>query len=297
MLSTISHSTSRSAAIVREIDRDNTLADLEPIDVARGLIAIYDDLPPWVGRTGRLSANAKRIRDLFKRASDPNRLIFDQIPQLMSEGPEDEPELHSITGIVREGLLELQGAYPEMLERLQGVLLGELQVPNRSPAMMDELQDRAKNIRDMAGDHRIEAFLLRLSQFTGTPADVENLASMAANKPVPNWVDNDIDRATVEIAGMSQQFLKLESLAHVKGRADRRHAVAVTVGIGGRPYTMHKEFDVTSPERADVEILAEQLRSTLAGKKTDNANLVLAALAEVSAEYLKEVPHQGKFEL
>ena len=70
------------AAIVRELDEENTLTDLEPIDVARGLVAIYDRLPPWVARTQQhLSANAKQVRQLFKQANDPNKLIFDDIPE------------------------------------------------------------------------------------------------------------------------------------------------------------------------------------------------------------------------
>ena len=72
------------AGIVRALDKENILTDLEPIDVAKGLVAIHDHLPPWVGRTQGLSANAKRVRQLFKQARDPNRLIFDDIPQLLS---------------------------------------------------------------------------------------------------------------------------------------------------------------------------------------------------------------------
>ena len=76
------------AGIVRALDGDNTLLDLEPIDVARGLVSIYDRLPPWVGRTQHLSSNARRVRQLFKQASDPNSLIFDDIPRLLSDGLE-----------------------------------------------------------------------------------------------------------------------------------------------------------------------------------------------------------------
>ena len=68
------------------MDTDQTLPELEPIDVARGLVSLYDRLPPWVDRTQRLSANARRLRQLFKQASDPNRLIFDEIPAVLSDG-------------------------------------------------------------------------------------------------------------------------------------------------------------------------------------------------------------------
>ena len=74
------------ADVVRALDPGNSLADLEPIDVAKGLVLIYDRLVPWVGRTQLLSGNAKQVRQLFKQASDPNQLIFDQIPQSLSGG-------------------------------------------------------------------------------------------------------------------------------------------------------------------------------------------------------------------
>ena len=56
-------------ALSGALDKENILTDLEPIDVAKGLVAIHDRLPPWVGRTQGLSANAKRVRQLFKQAS------------------------------------------------------------------------------------------------------------------------------------------------------------------------------------------------------------------------------------
>ena len=37
------------AGIVRSLDQENTLVDLEPIDVAKGLVSIHDRLPPWGG--------------------------------------------------------------------------------------------------------------------------------------------------------------------------------------------------------------------------------------------------------
>ena len=76
---------SETAEIVRDLDKDNQLTHLEPIDVARGLVTIYDQLPQWTKRTMRLSANAVRIRDMFKRARDPNKFLFDDIPETLGE--------------------------------------------------------------------------------------------------------------------------------------------------------------------------------------------------------------------
>ena len=276
------------AGIVRSLDGDNALLDLEPIDVARGLVSLYDRLPLWVGRTQHLSSNARRVRQLFKQASDPNSLIFDDIPRLLSDGLEagHREALSTISNNVREGLSELQQAYPAMLHRLRETLLTELQVPNASASMLAELRARAENVRELSGDHRMEAFIMRLAQFFGDDDDMESLASMAVSKPSPTWVDADVDRATVELADMAQRFIRVESFAHVKGRPDRRHSMAVTVGISGRPATVQDEFDVTSLERPDVAALVSKIEGTLQTAGEDRRNVILAALAELSARYL-----------
>ena len=279
---------SEMAGIVRDLDPANTLPDLEPIDVARGLVSIYDRLATWVGRTQGLSTNAKQVRQLFKQASDPNSLIFDDIPQRLSDGTglDNSCTLPHISNKVRAGLTELRDAYPAMLRRLRETLLAELQVPNASSPLLAELRARAENVRQLSGDHRLEAFIVRLAQFQGSDQDMESLASMATNKPPPTWVDSDIDRATVGLADMAQQFKNLESYAHVKGRSDKRHAMAVTVGMNGSRETVQDVFDVTDMERREVELLIKRMEEALEESGEQKRHVVLAALAELSARHL-----------
>ena len=279
---------SSMADVVRDLDETNRLSHLEPIDVARGLVAIHDRLPTWVSRTQRLSRNAIQIRQLFKQAKDPNKLIFDDMPNVLggADSAVEEDAIGQIAGRVREGLTELTQAYPAMLNRLKETLLAELQVPNASISTLAELRDRAENIRELGGDHRLEAFIIRLAGFHGDDADIENLAGMAVNKPPRQWVDADIDRAAVELADMAQRFMRAEVFAHVKGRSDKRHAMAVVVGMDGRPVPMHEEFDVADHDRADVRQLMEGMEKTLFDSGEARRNVILAALAELSARYL-----------
>ena len=277
------------ADIVRGMGEEEVLAELEPIDVARGLISIYDQLPPWVGRTQHLSANAKRLRQLFKQASDPNRLIFDEIPKALSDGGDngDEGALSRVTDNVRDGLTELRQAYASMLHRLRETLLAEIEVPNTSESMLAELRSRADNVRQLGGDHRLEAFIIRLAQFQGSDEDMESLASLATNKPSRHWVDSDVDRAAVELADLAQRFNRVEIYAHVKGRPNHRHAMAVVVGMRGRPEPLHDYFDVTDLDREGVSELVSRVDEALEHSGEERRNIILAALAELSARYLR----------
>ena len=280
---------SELVSVVRELDPENALRCLDPIDVARGLVAIYDKLPPWVQRTQRLSRNAVRIRQLFKQARDPNRMIFDDLPRMNSgtvEGSDGATAL-GIASALREALVELRQAYPAMLGRLRETLLSEMHVPSAVPSMMQELRSRATNVRELGGDHRLEAFIMRVARFEGSDADIEGLAGMAVNKPVHAWADPDVDKSMVELADMAQRFVRVEAYAHVKGRKDSRQAMAVVVGLAGRLVPLQGEFDISDRERQSVESLAEAVTSALRGSGEERRNVVLAALAEVSARYLE----------
>lgn len=280
---------SEMAEVVRALDETNRLIDLEPIDVARGLVAIYEKLPPWTKRTMQLSSNAVRVRELFKRARDPNRFLFDDIPSLTGSeaAVTSDVDLHRAVASVREGLEELVQAYPSMLHRLRDLMLAELQVPNLSPPSLAELRERAANVRQLAGDFHLEAFVGRLSQFDGSDATFEGIASLAASKPPRDWVDPDLDRAAIDIAEMAQKLLRAETYARVKGRPEKRQAMAVVIGMSGRPAPILEEFDIADADRGAVNDLIERVAAALDEADTSKKGIILAALAELTARYMK----------
>ncbi|PWL33213.1 MAG: ATP-binding protein, partial [Marivita sp. XM-24bin2] len=286
---------SSMAEVVRDLDALNSLAHLAPIDVARGLIAIFDKLHPWTKRTMQLSSNATRVRDLFKHANDPNKFLFDDIPTAFGGrgALDEENNLQGIVKDVREGLEELVASYPSMLRRLHDLMLAELQVPNASPQALGELRARAENIREIGGDFRLNAFIGRLSQFEGTEPDLEGIASLAANKPPRDWTDPDVDRASVEIADFSQRFIRAENFARVKGRSDKRSSMAVVVGLNGRPAPVHAEFEVSEGERKKVEDIIKRLEDVIDVEAPKNRHLLLAALAELSSRYMSDEEIDG----
>ena len=248
--------------------------------------------PQWTTRTMRLSSNAVNIRDLFKRAHDPNQFLFDDIPGTLGADVSlaNVEELRRVIESVRDGLEELVLAYPSMLHRLRDLMLAELQVPNVSPQSLAELRDRAENIRQLAGDFRLDAFVGRLSQFDGSDESVEGIASLAANKPPRDWVDPDLDQAAIELADMAQKFLRAETYARVKGRPDKRQAMAVVIGIDGRPAPLVEEFDIADSDRATVNDLIERVTITLEQSDISRGSIILAALAELSTRYMQKAP-------
>ena len=278
------------ADIIRDLDGCNALKKLDPIHVGRGLVAIYDALHPWTQRTMRLSVNSIHIRGIFKKANDPNQLLFNDLPSIF--GVDHDMTMNGgfseVISSVREGLKEMSEAYPTMLRSFSDSMLAELQVPNSSPQALADLRSRAENIRQLAGDFRFEAFVSRIARFTLSVEDVEGLVSLATNKPSRDWVDRDLDRAAIEITELSQLFNKMETFARVKGRRDKRHAMAVVVGLGGRPTPFLEEFNITDSDRASVDKMIERIGTVLESGIHEERNVILAALAELSIRYMEE---------
>ena len=114
----------------------------------------------------------------------------------------------------------------------------------------------------------------------------EGIASLAANKPPRDWVDPDLDRAGLNIVEMAQKFLRAETLTRVKGRPEKRHAMAVFVGINGRPTPLLEEFQVGEADRDAIDDLTRRIEAAITKNDAAQREILLAALAEISAHHM-----------
>lgn len=277
------------AQVVRDLD-NNILTLEEPIEIGRGLVSLYTNLPKWTQRTMQLSSNAHKVRELFKRAQDPNQFLFDDIPNLFESSAHDDVQLHlnQVITSIREGLEELITAYPLMLHRLREIMLMELQITNSSSNTLHDINQRSKNIKDITGDFRLNAFIGRLATFDGSDKSFEEIASLVANKPPRDWTDQILDKAAIELAEMSQKFIRAEIFAHVKGRSDKRQAMAIIIGNNNNTTSHIKEFSVLDTDRKTIDDLIQQFNDVIDNKDA-NQRIILAALAELSTNYMSSL--------
>ena len=258
----------------------------EPLLVARTIIGEFDELVPWTARTQSLSPRTLQVREILKRANDPNKLLFDDLPRLTEPLPDGHFDPKGTALLLRDALAEMRAAYPKVLDELKGLMLRELDVRGQDEDALKNLRGRADNIRQIGGDLRLEAFVGRLTQFHGTREDMEGVASIAANKLPRDWNDGDRERAAVGIVELAASFLKTETMARVKGRKDRRHALAVVVSKDSARQSLFREFEVADIDRHDVENLANIVDKALSKADQQRRDIILAALVEVTSKYI-----------
>ena len=266
-------------SVVKALQDTGTTEQLtEPLDVARKLVSFVRNLHPWVLKTKTLTNQTVRMREIIKSANDPNRLLFEDLPKIFNS--------NNIYEGVKAALVELSEVYPTMLQAIGILMTSELDIPLATPFYLEQLRERAKNVKGVSGNFGIEAFAARLSTFDSSAADIAGIISLATNKPQTEWIDLDIENAKKEILRLCTEFKKAELYAKVKGRPASRQAIAFIAGIGGSAEVISGDFDLLTSKTKEVSVLKTKLEKILHDEK-DNS-LILTALSQISIELLKK---------
>jgi hypothetical protein len=274
------------AQILSEVGASASARD--PLEAARGLVALVFGLPAWSQRTHTISVEARGVRDTLLKASDPHKVLFIDLAALL-ENKSGQTYVEALRGPI----IEIAGAYDALLNRIQLTMLEALDAPH---GRWDRLQARAQAVAGVTGDLRQDAFATRLAKHDGSKESIEGILSLAANKPPRDWNDRDIDHALLEIAQAALRFRQTEAFVSVKGRHPTSEAFAVVIGAGAETRTVARSFSISDSHRQEVDLMADRLAETLKGEGY-STDVLLAALAKtgmrltVEEEGRKEKSH------
>jgi hypothetical protein len=243
----------------------------DPLEAARGLVALVFNLPIWAQRTHQLSDSARAVRDTLLKASDPHKVLFVDLVALLDTSDGD-----AYVEALRGPIAELAGAYEAMLRNVDSAMLEALDAP---PAQLDRLRARAEAVAGITGDLRQDSFATRLAKHDGSTVSIEGILSLAANKPPRDWTDRDIDAATLEISKVALRFRQAEAFVSVKGRKPNSEAFAVVIGAGSGARMISRSFDITDRHRQAVESKADEIAAQLR-KQGLGTDVLLAILAK-----------------
>lgn len=242
-----------------------------PLEAARGLVALIFSLPDWGRRTQRLGETAKAIRDMLLKANDPHKVLFVDLASLLGVNDGE-----AYVEALRAPLHEIAEAYPKMLSEVEAKMLQAL---DASLNNLDFLRERAKAVAGISGNFRLDAFSTRLMSYDGSRSALEGILSLAAEKPPRDWVDRHIDAAVLELVQFARRFREAEAFVTVKDRPAHSEAIAVVIGAGAETRTISRSFSISERHRETVEDKAAELTLMLQqqGFETD---ILLAILAK-----------------
>jgi hypothetical protein len=255
--------------LLAEIGEDAGTSD--PLEAARGLVAMVFNLPEWTRRTQRLGDTAKAMRDTLLKASDPHKVLFVDLTSLL-----DATDGDTYVKALRAPLQELAGAYGKMLDEIKGKMFEALDVSSDD---LETLRERARSVSGVTGDLRQDAFAARLASFDGERASLEGILSFMVEKPPRDWVDRHINAAILELAKFARRFREAEAFVAVQGRKAHSEAIAVVIGVGSETKVISRSFAISDRHRQMVEAEADEVASMLEGRGLET-EVLLAILAK-----------------
>jgi hypothetical protein len=252
-----------------------TSVALDPLDSARALVGIVFNLPLWVRRTDTVSNRAKTIRRLLLTASDPHKVLFQDLPLALDTTNPVEIAKH-----IGEITQELRLAYSNRLQTVEAKLFQAL---DENPAR-PTLRKRADSVKQVAADFKLDAFAARLGNYDGELKDIEGLLMLAIGKPAKDWTDHDLNAGEIQLMKWAFEFRRIETLSHHKGVSSTRRAIGI---VFSGAETVSGEIDVSIDDQSMISSLANELMTSFA--KTTKPEVLLAAIAEAGAKIYTEL--------
>jgi len=259
-----------SESLSRNLGRPITAS---PLESARGLVNIFASLPSWAKRTSTVSLEAQKLRTAILRASDPHKVLFSDLPNILET--DNEIELVEKIAVCTK---ELQTAYPSLLSKLKDLTLKALD----HSGDIFTLLNRASSIKGLSGDFAMDAFIARLSVFKADTESLEGLLSTTINKNPKDWVDRDVDAAINKLGSYCSSFRQIESLNNLRGKESSRHAFAFVYSDPNNSF-VSKNFDVANEKLPILNALSKDLLLELY-KKGLTKDEILATLAQACNE-------------
>jgi hypothetical protein len=198
---------------------DDSTRNASTLAVVRPLIAFVRDLPEHALLTENLSAHARAVATALREATEPDELLFTQLPAACGLPPivdvvDGSSQSADFVARLKSALAELGGAYPRLLDQIGELLraafasVDEDKVPFR-----EDLRTRCARLTSSVIDPKLRAFLLMASDRDPTETEwLEGIAMSLTAKPPSSWNDRDLVAFEALLAERAGWFRRLEQL-------------------------------------------------------------------------------------
>lgn len=275
---------------------DTAVGKSEILGLIKPLLRFCKGLNDFALFTRRIPDEAAAIREVLQNASEPDSMLFSDLPKACGVKPfpsvasSSNRRVDEFVERLRVGLRELQCAYSKLLDSVFDSVQTAFGIAGDRNAVRKSLTQRAVLMAKGCGNSTLDSFISRILQPELDDTEwLEAIAGVVMIKPAPKWRDMDLDRFRHEIRSMSRLFQHVESL--LTSPESKGHESAVeTVRIGittadaadfERVVRLTKEqSDVVNQLEIGVQAALKQVTSA------DKKDIGLAALARVARKLL-----------
>jgi ABC-type lipoprotein export system ATPase subunit len=234
------------------------------IQIIKALYREIYSLNPYAKSTKvGLSRESVAIRQAFLTASEPDTLLFEQIPQIAGFKPIlpdvqlKETEAAKLVLKLAGYFRELKYSYPNLLEQIRISIAEATSTNGELASMRKQLQGQAANLEGRVLDKSLHSFVVAIQRDELTNQEwLENLAMVTLEgAPARSWNDEDINLFSVKIYEMGGAIKRLQALLYDRLSKNETPFEAIRVTL------THPD----GSEDVDVVSITEQEKRQIAG--------------------------------
>ncbi len=210
----------RNLLNLHPLPQDTTIRNATILSVVGPLVQFANNLVGYSRTTRSISHEAQRVRHVLLQASDPIRLLFKDLPEAvglhqfneeMTDLEESSADL--LQKKLKAALVELAQSYQLLIERVKKALQSITEMYADFGELKRNLILRSQVLTKKCSDKELRPFVHALSNSDLNDQDwAISLATIATQKPVDAWRDNDVEVFQVKAYDLFQRFFALEAI-------------------------------------------------------------------------------------
>lgn len=275
------------AVLSTRVALPNNIRNRTLLSVISPLLQFARRLPSYTQKTKKLSSRAQAIRQALLDAHEPDKLLFDLLPEacglnpITEEGAQDANLPREFRTRLSAALRELREAYDNLLLQSRNYLHEAFGVAQQAERLRENLRVRASFLQGRS----IEPILTRFV-FAATDDqtdDIQWLKSVImviSDKPSESWTDADAEAFELKLADVARRFKYLEAIAADNNALWAGQAEARRISLIGTDGKEACEIAwIDEKQRAHFDALANDILHTHPLDMAER-RVLLAVLAE-----------------
>ncbi|MCM8554961.1 ATP-binding protein [Streptomyces sp. STCH 565 A] len=289
------------------VDIPRSKANRNPalLAVTRGLLEPMWDLDEYSKKTRRLSDDATAVRMVLAEATDPDELVFEQLPKalgfegIVPSAKKDPDSAEAYVGRLTAGLNEIANASTDLSRHVVETLAREFRL---SASGIGELRaglaERMGGFADASLEVSLHGFVTRvLNEMLPDDDWLGTVVVQLVNQALGDWTDRDVDGFPRVVRDRARA---LDRVSHLYNAVQEEPADEAVPVVSKRTKPKQRQIDtrlltLTTPQgteertlihvpkksrNAADELVVSVIRQAEEALGPDGARILLAALAE-----------------
>jgi len=255
------------------------------LNIVRPLLRFVSSLPPYTMQTSQLSPTTAGIRNALEQATEPDILLFFDLPRACGLDPFElsqrarAEDIRRYRKSLKASFAELRSVYPTLIDVVRTSIADTFGISEDDDAFILQLQERATTLAEYAVERDLKMLVDRIRRpESNVDRWTEGVAGFVAERPVKKWRDEDQARFQVRLSQFARRFTLLEATVADRPKECRLEA-SIRVSLTGTSFGQ-LDHAVHLGKRAVKQ--AATLEQALQGVLDDakDSNVAVAALCE-----------------